>query len=422
MRKITLSLFLFTASFFSLFSLSGVNEATIHSEKIVLGSGCFWGAEKGYEALPGVIDAVSGYADGRGIRPTYREITKLRNKFNANNHAEVVEVTYNKNIISTEKLLMHYFESHDPTQINRQGNDIGTQYRSIILYTNEEQRKIIEKVIQTFQELLSNAGYGLIATSVKPIDKFFKAENYHQDYIAKNPNGYCPDHSTGVKFVKTNEVPLIDNSVLLTGKKILVIQAEGFCPYCEKFNANVVNNYDGDIPVINRFANQLDGLEIDSPTWATPTIIFLNNGKEVFAHQGYLNSKEFYQALGFFKLGDSEAYRVAFEKGTDARFCKEYEIFKNTPDGIFVDKLSGAPLFDTRDRFDSATGWLSFTRPIDGSVYSKPDNSYGMRRTEIRSVSSDIHLGHVFSDGPNGMPRYCINATVLEFKKRSSDI
>ncbi len=422
MRKITLSLFLFTASFFSLFSLSSVNEATIHSEKIVLGSGCFWGAEKGYEALPGVIDAVSGYADGRGIRPTYREITKLRNKFNADNYAEVVEVTYNKNIISTEKLLMHYFESHDPTQINRQGNDIGTQYRSIILYANEEQRKIIERVMQTFQELLSNAGYGLMATSVKPIEKFFKAENYHQDYIAKNPNGYCPDHSTGVKFAKTNEAPLIDNSVLLTGKKILVIQAEGFCPYCEKFNANVVNNYDGDIPVINRFANQLDGLEIDSPTWATPTIIFLNNGKEVFAHQGYLNPKEFYQALGFFKLGDSEAYRVAFEKGTDARFCKEYEIFKNTPDGIFVDKLSGAPLFDTRDRFNSATGWLSFTKPIEGSVYSKPDNSYGMRRTEIRSVTSDIHLGHVFSDGPNGMPRYCINATVLEFKKRSADI
>ena len=174
MRKITLSLFLFTAYFFSLFSLSNVNEATIHSEKIVLGSGCFWGAEKGYEALPGVIDAVSGYADGRGIRPTYREITKLKNKFNANNHAEVVEVTYNKNIISTEKLLMHYFESHDPTQINRQGNDIGTQYRSIILYTNEEQRKIIERVIQTFQELLSNAGYGPIATSVKPIEKFLK--------------------------------------------------------------------------------------------------------------------------------------------------------------------------------------------------------------------------------------------------------
>ena len=122
--------------------------------------------------------------------------------------------------------------------------------------------------------------------------------------------------------------------------------------------------------------------------------------------------------LGKFKLGDSEAYDVAFNKGTDARFCKEYEIFKNTPDGIFIDKLSGEPLFDTRDRFVSRSGWLSFTRPVEGSVYEKPDNSYGMRRTEIRSVSSDIHLGHVFDDGPKGMPRYCINATVLEFIPR----
>ena len=124
MRNITLFLFLITTSLLSLPSSATINEATIHSEKIVLGSGCFWGAEKGYEALPGVIDAVSGYADGNGIRPTYREITKLKNKFNVNNHAEVVEVTYNKNIISTEKLLMHFFESHDPTQINRQGNDL----------------------------------------------------------------------------------------------------------------------------------------------------------------------------------------------------------------------------------------------------------------------------------------------------------
>ena len=416
MKKITL--FLITASFLSLSSYSSVKEATIHSEKIVLGSGCFWGAEKGYEALPGVIDAVSGYADGNGIRASYREITKLKNKFNANNHAEVVEVTYNKNIISTEKLLIHYFESHDPTQINRQGNDIGTQYRSIILYSNNEQKKVIDSVIQSFQKLLSNAGYGPIATVVKPIEKFYKAENYHQDYIAKNPNGYCPDHSTGVRFAQLNEVPAIDNSELFVGKKIVVIEAAGYCPYCEKFQAKVMESYSGDIPIISRLASDLDGLEINSPTWATPTILFLEDGKEVFGHQGYLDTKEFYQALGYFKLGDSEAYRVAFEKGTDARFCKEYEIFKNTPDGVFVDKLSGAALFDTRDRFNSSTGWLSFTRPIKDSVYSKPDNSYGMRRTEIRSVTSDIHLGHVFPDGPNGMPRYCINATVLEFKAR----
>ena len=419
MKKLTLSLSALTLPFFlGLLSASAIDEATVHSEKIVLGSGCFWGAEKGYESLPGVIDAVSGYADGKGVRATYREITKLKNKFNSNNHAEVVEVTYNKNVISTEELLMHYFESHDPTQLNRQGNDIGTQYRSIILYSTEEQKEIIDEVLATFQELLSTAGYGPITTLVKPIKNFYKAEKYHQDYIAKNPNGYCPDHSTGVKFAKKATVQAIDNSDLLLGKHIIVIEAEGYCPYCDKFRADVVKNYYGNIPLVFRLASQLQGLAINSPTWATPTILFLENGKEAYGYQGYLNPKEFYEALGYFKLGDSEAFKVAFQQGTDARFCKEYEIFKNTPDGIFVDKLSGAPLFDTKDRFNSSTGWLSFTAPIKGSVYTKPDNSYGMRRTEIRSVTSDIHLGHVFPDGPNGMPRYCINATVLDFKPR----
>ena len=109
---------------------------------------------------------------------------------------------------------------------------------------------------------------------------------------------------------------------------------------------------------------------------------------------------------------------MAFDEGTDGRFCQQYEIFKNTPDGVFVDKLSGAPLFDTRHRFDSGTGWLSFTQPVEGAVIEKPDNRYGMRRTEIRAKVSGIHLGHVFNDGPAGKPRYCINATVLDFVPR----
>ena len=419
MRKTAFYFSILSLSLLSEIAVSSIPEATVNSEKIILGSGCFWGAEKGYESLPGVIDAVSGYADGDGVRPTYREITKLRNKFNPNNHAEVVEVTYNKNVISTEALLIHYFESHDPTQINRQGNDIGTQYRSIILYSNEQQREAIETINSQYQELLSDAGYGAIATEIKLITKFYKAEKYHQDYIKKNPNGYCPDHSTGVRFNKTEDLVMADNTTIAMGKSIVVIEPEGYCPYCEKFKATVAKNYFGNIPLVFRLATQLEGLMIDSPTWATPTILFLEEGKEVFGHQGYMSPKEFYQALGYFKLGDSEAYRVAFNEGTDARFCKEYEIFKNTPDGVFIDKLSGAALFDTQDRFNSSTGWLSFTKPVDGSVYTKPDNSYGMRRTEIRSTTSDIHLGHVFPDGPNGMPRYCINATVLEFIKRA---
>ena len=132
-----------------------------------------------------------------------------------------------------------------------------------------------------------------------------------------------------------------------------------------------------------------------------------------------MSSEDFYKALGDFKLGiGSEAHNVAFNDGTDKRFCVQYKIFKDTPEGIFVDKLSGRPLFDTAYRFDSKSGWLSFTQPVSNEVYELVDNSYGMTRTEIRSVSSDIHLGHVFNDGPDGMPRYCINATVLEFVPR----
>ena len=394
------------------------DQSTNHIEKIVLGSGCFWGAEKGYEALEGVIDAVSGYADGEGVRPNYREITKFTNKFNPNNHAEVVEVTFNKNLISIEDLMIHYLESHDPTQFNRQGNDIGTQYRSIVLFSNNSQKQKILELIAEYQILLNEEGYGQIRTAVKPLKKFFKAENYHQDYIKKNPNGYCPDHSTGVRFVRNIAEPKNDNSKLKVGKNIVVIEPSGYCPYCDKLREDVLNEYAGNIPLHYRKASELEGINLVTPTWATPTILFIQDGEEVFGYQGYLNQKDFYKALGSFQLGNSEAYKVAFNDGTDARFCKEYEIFKDTPDGVFVDKLSGAPLFDTRDRFNSGTGWLSFTRPVEGSVYRRADNSYGMKRIEIRSVSSDIHLGHVFPDGPNGLPRYCINATVLNFKTR----
>ena len=408
---------------FSLFLLSFTNSAqerkpqTNHLDSIVLGSGCFWGAEKRYEALDGVIDAVSGYADGSGFKATYRNIIKKSNKYNPNNYAEVVKVTFNRNEISLEQILQHFYEHHDPTQVNRQGNDVGTQYRSTILYNSEQQKATAIGVTKQFQTLLTNAGFGKIATSIKPLDTFYAAEEYHQDYLAKNPSGYCPDLRTGVTF-NQQKIAKRDNSALLESKQILVIDAP-FCPYCEKFKIETAKGYAGSIPLTFRTADQLHDLEIKTPTWATPTIILLEQGKEVFARQGYVSRDEFYKIVGAFKLGKGEAFNVAFNKGTDNRYCKQYEIFKNTPDGVFIDKLSGAKLFDTRDRFNSNSGWLSFTKPVKGAVYEKPDHSFGMVRTEIRAVESDIHLGHVFDDGPNGQLRYCINATVLEFVPRS---
>ena len=186
--------------FLSVLLFSSENESTSHVEKIVLGSGCFWGAEKGYEALDGVIDAVSGYADGEGVRPTYRDITKFSNKFNPNNHAEVVEVTYNKNLITLEELIIHYLESHDPTQLNRQGNDIGTQYRSGIYTFSEEDLVTANKSKSLYQEKLNKSRFGIITTEIKRASKFYFAEEYHQQYLIKNPNGYCALKGTGIEM------------------------------------------------------------------------------------------------------------------------------------------------------------------------------------------------------------------------------
>lgn len=391
---------------------------TTHIETVVFGLGCFWGAEKRFSQLPGVVDVISGYADGTGVKADYKTITQRQNKFNPNNHAEVIQVSYNPNQITLTALLQDFFEQHDPTQMNQQGNDIGTQYRSTILVSDQTQINLANNVASQYQTLLTENGLGQIKTKIKLIDTFYPAEEYHQDYLVKNPNGYCPDHSTGVVFSPSNKVEKKDNSHIQTGQHIVVIDSE-FCPYCDKFKADVSNDYQGSIPMYFRRASQLDGLTITSPTWATPTILFMENGVEKYGIQGYVNATQFYKALGYFKLGDSEAFNVAFSEGTDSRFCKQYEIFKNTPDGLFIDKVSGAALFDTRDRFDSGTGWLSFTKAVDDSVYYKQDNRFGMKRLEIRAKKSDIHLGHKFNDGPNGQDRYCINATVLEFKARS---
>ncbi|WP_440056210.1 peptide-methionine (S)-S-oxide reductase MsrA [Pseudoalteromonas sp. T1lg65] len=396
-----------------------LEQASVHIKSIVLGSGCFWGPEKRYENLPGVLNAESGYADGAGFTPSYREIIKKSRRFDENNYAEVVKVTYNANIISTATLLKHYFESHDPTQKNRQGNDIGTQYRSIILFDDDAQRDTAEKLKAGYQERLTQAGFGEIQTQIKPLQAFFPAEEYHQNYLVKNPNGYCPDHSTGVTFEPQKQTQLVDNTPLLNGKHIVVIDSRSYCPYCEKLKTTVLNDYQGDISLHYRYADQLQLLNIKTATWATPTILLINDGKEVAGFQGFMDRERFYEVLGAFKLGKSEAYNIAFQKGTERPFCKQYDIFKNTPEGTFVDKLSGVALFDTQDRFNSGTGWLSFKKPVDGSVTYHEDLSYGMKRTEIRSKSSGIHLGHVFAkEGPNGSDRYCINAQVLEFRPR----
>ncbi len=418
-------IFLFGVSLMMLSTISQqswAKETSSKTEKaqIVLGMGCFWGAEKRLQNIVGVLDAVSGYADGKGIEPNYQAITQAQHKTNPNNFAEVVKVTYDPAKTSLQHILKVFFESHDPTQANRQGNDIGTQYRSTILYYDKAQAQLAEKMAAKYQLALNKAGFGTITTKIAPLTTFFVAEKYHQNYLEKNPNGYCPNHATGVKFSdnQAKAAQQTDNSALLKGKHIMVLEAP-YCPYCKKFKEDVSQSYQGSIALHYRQNEQLQKLQLNTPTWATPTIYFIENGKEVYAHQGYMTKDKFYQALGLFKLGkNTESYNIAFNEGTENRFCRQYEQFKHTADGVFIDKLSGEPLFDTRYRFNSNSGWLSFTQAIPNSTIELADNRFGMQRIEVKAKTSGIHLGHVFEDGPNGARRFCINANVLEFKPR----
>jgi peptide-methionine (S)-S-oxide reductase len=157
------------------------------------GLGCFWGAEKAFWSLPGIISTAVGYAGGYTPNPTYEEVCSGRT-----GHTEAVLVAYDPNVVSYEELLKAFWEHHDPTQGMRQGNDVGTQYRSAIYWTTDEERQTAEASRDAYQARLSAAGYGPITTEIVEAGPFYYAEPYHQQYLMQNPRGYCPDHSTGV--------------------------------------------------------------------------------------------------------------------------------------------------------------------------------------------------------------------------------
>jgi peptide-methionine (S)-S-oxide reductase len=161
----------------------------------IFGLGCFWGAEKLFWQLPGVYSTAVGYAGGFTPNPTYEEVCTGRT-----GHAEVVRVIFDPAITSYEALLRAFWEAHDPTQGMQQGNDVGTQYRSAIYVLNPEQRAAAEKSKREFQVNLAAAGMGQITTEILDAPKFYYAEDYHQQYLAKNPGGYCPNHSCGIPY------------------------------------------------------------------------------------------------------------------------------------------------------------------------------------------------------------------------------
>ena len=155
--------------------------------------GCFWGAEKTFWQTPGVVSTSAGYEGGFTPNPTYEEVCSGRT-----GHAETVRVVFDPAKVSYAELLRIFWESHNPTQGMRQGNDVGSQYRSAIFYHSPQQQAEAEQSLAAYQQRLTEAGYGTISTEVVPASEFYFAEDYHQQYLYKVPGGYCPDHGTGV--------------------------------------------------------------------------------------------------------------------------------------------------------------------------------------------------------------------------------
>lgn len=400
-----------------------------NAESIVLGMGCFWGAEKRMAALPGVLDVESGYANGE-IPATYEAILAhekaLRaGKASQRNHAEVVRVTFDPAVVDLEKVLIQFWENHDPTQGDRQGNDVGSNYRSAIYTHGEAQQAVALRTRSIYQQALSARGYGAITTEIAPLQNYQAAEAYHQDYLQKNPNGYCGLGGTGVKYpagqgaasaiahAAAKAAPL-DAARLDFVRQLIVFEAED-CAYCRKFKADVLDHWQSPVAVARSLSPLPPaGWSLEKPLFATPTIVLFTEGREVSRYTGYDgDAKRFWQWLGY-QLLTPEQQRIAFAQGTERAFTGSH-LDEKRP-GTFVDPLSGAPLFRSDSKFESGTGWPSFFTPVKGAITLHEDRSLGMRRVEVRSASSGIHLGHVFDDGPPPTyKRYCINGKVLRF-------
>lgn len=296
-------------------------------KEIWLAGGCFWGVEAYMARIPGVVDVLSGYANGKTANPSYEDVV-----YRNTGHAETVRVIYDPEKVDLSVLLQYFFKVIDPTSRNRQGDDIGSQYRSGVYYVDQADLTVIKAEIAKVQKAYKKP----IVTEVLPLTGFYRAEEYHQDYLKKNPDGYCH-----VDFSK------LDETVQVT---------------------------------------------VDPSLYTKPDDATLR------------------------KTLTQAQYEVTQLNNTEHAFSNEY--WDTYEPGLYVDVVTGEPLFSSRDKYDSACGWPSFTQPIDPAVLIyKQDTSFGLTRIEVRSRVGDSHLGHVFNDGPakKGGLRYCINSASLRF-------
>ena len=396
---------------------------------IVLGMGCFWGAEKRMFEVNGVVNVEAGYAGGDDPNPRYDRPNDAipRDGYKGKSHAEVVRVYYDPQKTSLEQVLAQFWQSHDPTQGNRQGNDVGENYRSAIYYATGNERDLALKTQAIYQQNLKEGGHNAaITTEIEPLRHYKPAEDYHQDYLLKNPNGYCGLGGVGIAYADANmpslpspsakgagtDASLLswDNVALNSNEQLIAFEATD-CAYCKKFNSEIGNQWQHPTPLVKTHLTQLPkGWTLKEALFATPTIVYFKNKTEVARFTGYTNAQAFWQWWGFQSLTDKQK-QIAYNKGTERPFTGG--LLDEKRSGTYVDPVTGVALFRSDTKFNSGTGWPSFFDPLPSAVILKPEAD---GRTEVISASSGIHLGHVFDDGPPPThKRFCINSEILKF-------
>lgn len=321
--------------------------------------GCFWCIEADLGKAPGVISVMSGYAGGHKANPTYAEVCS-----ETTGHREAVMVTYDPSQTTYRDLLIYFFEHIDPTDAGGQFHDRGESYTTAIFYQEIEEKETAEDIIAKLNE--SNVFGAPIATLVLPYTNFYPAEEYHQNYSQKST-----DH-----YKQYRQASGHDEVVSMNQGKV----------------ARVCAIKDED-KIITGLKSVLEKLPV-----AEASDIFKKDLK---------------------KLNEMQ-YHVTQTDGTEPPFQNEY--WNNHEEGIYVDVVSGEPLFSSHDKYDSGTGWPSFVKPIDENALTvKTDLKLGVPRTEVRSRMADSHLGHVFDDGPKdcGGKRYCMNSASMRFVPKS---